>query len=259
MKKKISEQVRVVKAHGDRYTLDPKDTRPLYQQLVKIIKAQIRDRIWKFDELIPSENELSALYNVSVGTVKKALSVLVEEGGLYRRQGRGTYVAGPDFRNSFIRFFRYGAKDGRLNQTPTSKVLTSEIISARERVGQALELGSNEKVLDIKRIRFLENIPLMVEHLYLPHAVFKGFDEIDISRQLLYPIYDEKFNTPIIRADEYLWPGIVDDETASFLDIPQKDPVICIERIAYTNDDRPVEYRMSIGRADRFRYHIELR
>ncbi|MCG8550700.1 MAG: GntR family transcriptional regulator, partial [Desulfobacterales bacterium] len=229
------------------------------QQLVQIIKAQIRDRLWKFDELIPSENELSALYNVSVGTVKKSLSVLVDEGVLYRRQGRGTYVAGPDFQNSFIRFFRYGAKDGVQNPIPTSKVLTSRIIPPPERVSQALALDIDEKVLDIKRIRFLEDTPLMVEHLYLPQAVFSGFDDIDISGQLLYPIYDEKYNTPIIRADEYLWPGIVEDETAAFLDIPPKAPVICIERIAYTNQDTPVEYRMSIGRGDRFRYHIELR
>lgn len=259
MKKKISQQIKTLKAHAGRYTLDPKETSPLYQQLVQIIKAQLRDRIWKFDELIPSENELSALYNVSVGTVKKSLSVLVEEGVLYRRQGRGTYVAGPDFRNSFIRFFRYGAKNGGLNPIPTSKVLSSRVIPPPERVSQALALDIDEKVLDIKRIRFLENVPLMVEHLYLPQTVFKGFDDIDISGQLLYPIYDEKYNTPIIRADEYLWPGIVEDETASFLDIPTKAPVICIERIAYTNEDKPVEYRMSIGRGDRFRYHIELR
>ncbi len=244
---------------NDKYRLDHKDTKPLYQQLKDVIKLQVNDKIWKFEELIPSENELSAIYDVSVGTVKKALSVLVEEGVLYRRQGRGTYVSRPNFRNSFIRFFRYGVKHGDQNQIPTSKVISSGTIKPEKRTRDVLGLNKNEYVIDIERIRYLENIPLMVEHLYLPKKIFKGFNKIDISHQLLYPIYDEKYNTPIIWADEYLWPGIVEKQTAAHLEIQVGDPVICIERIAFTNGDQPVEYRMSIGRGDHFRYHIELR
>jgi GntR family transcriptional regulator len=215
--------------------------------------------VWKLDELIPSENELAAAYNVSVGTVKKALSVLVEEGILYRRQGRGTYVARPDFKNSFIRFFRYGLKNGGENQLPTSKVINSAVIRPAKRVREVLELTVNDSVIDIQRIRYLESIPLMVEHLYLPQKRFRGFDHIDISQQLLYPIYDKKYNTPIVWADEYLWPSIVEPEAAGHLEIEPGAPVICIERIAYTSNDRPVEYRASVGRGDRFRYHIEIR
>ena len=246
-------------AKDSKYRLDHRDTMPLYHQLKDIIKLQVNDKIWKFDELIPSENELSKIYDVSVGTVKKALSVLVEEGILYRRQGRGTYVARPDFKNSFIRFFRYGVKHGDQNQIPTSKVIRSDIIKPARRTRDVLGLNPNDKVIDIKRVRYLEKIPLMVEHLYLPNKVFKGFNRIDISQQLLYPIYDEKYNTPIIWADEYLWPDIVDRETAAYLEIKAGDPIICIERIAFTHGDQPVEYRMSIGRGDHFRYHIELR
>lgn len=259
MPRKKHSKVDILEANRGKYRLDHRDTKPLYHQLKEIIKLQINDKIWTFDELIPSENELSAIYDVSVGTVKKALSVLVEEGILYRRQGRGTYVSRPNFRNSFIRFFRYGVKNGDQSQIPTSRVISSEIIKSAKRTREILGLNTNDKVIDIKRVRYLENTPLMFEHLYLPQRVFKGFDHIDISQQLLYPIYDEKYNTPIIWADEYLWPDIVDKETAAYLEIQAGDPIICIERIAYTTGDQPVEYRMSIGRGDHFRYHIELR
>ena len=84
----------ILESNGERYSLDHRDTKPLYQQLKDIIKRQVHDKVWSFDELIPSENELSAIYDVSVGTVKKALSVLVEEGTLYRRQGRGPTCQG---------------------------------------------------------------------------------------------------------------------------------------------------------------------
>ncbi len=258
MPRKKHSNPNILEANGKKYSLDHRDTKPLYQQLKEIIKRQVNDKIWSFDELIPSENELSAIYDVSVGTVKKALSVLVEEGTLYRRQGRGTYVSRPDFKRSFIRFFRYGVKHGDQNQIPTSRVLNADIIKPAKRTREVLGLNANEKVIDIRRVRYLDNIPLMVEHLYLPQRVFKGFNRIDISQQLLYPIYDEKYNTPIIWADEYLWPDIVDKEIAAHLKIHAGDPIICIERVAYTTGDQPVEYRMSIGRGDHFRYHIEL-
>ena len=241
------------------YKLDLQSTRPLYVQLKDLIKHQIQDKIFKLDEMIPSENELAATFDISVGTVKKALSVLVEEGALYRRQGKGTYVARPDFGKSFIRFFRYGRREKAEGRFPSSRVLHADIIQPSPRVIKALRLAARDKVIAIKRVRSLENLPLMLEDLYLPESVFRGFDQIDISQELLYPIYDAKFNTPVTWADEYLWPENAGRETAATLGIEPGDPVICIERVAFTHGDRPIEFRISVGRGDRFRYHIELR
>ena len=245
--------------NNEKYRLNLKSSHPLYFQLKELIKLQIADKIWKLDEMIPSENELAVVYDISVGTVKKALSVLVEEGVLYRRQGKGTYVARPDFRMSFIRFFRYGRTEGDEGRFPSSRVLDSDVMAPAARVKTFLKLNDTDNVIIIKRVRSLENSPLMLEDLYLPEKIFKGFDRIDISQELLYPIYDDKYNTPITWADEYLWPEIASIETAKILGIKKGDPVICIERIAYTHGDHPVEFRYSVGRGDHFRYHIELR
>ena len=243
----------------DRYRLDLKGKKPLYAQLKELIKHQIADQVWKLDEMIPSENELSAAYGISVGTVKKALSVLVEEGVLYRRQGKGTYVDRPDFGKSFIRFFRYGHGDGMEGRFPSSSVLNSKIIRPPSRVRQFLKLTGTDSVIAIRRVRTLENLPVMLEDLYLPEKIFKGFDRIDISQELLYPIYDIKYNSPIIWADEYLWSETAGKKTADVLEIKPGAPVICIERIAHTHGNHPVEFRYSVGRGDRFWYHIELR
>jgi GntR family transcriptional regulator len=114
-------------------------------------------------------------------------------------------------------------------------------------------------VLQIKRLRAFNDLPLMYEDLYLPEKIFAGLDRMDISRQLLYPIYDSRFNTPIIWADEFLEPRLATSEVAGHLGIAPGAPVIFLERIAYTFEDKPVEFRASFGRGDRFRYHIELR
>jgi GntR family transcriptional regulator len=240
--------------------LDPSSFIPLYHQLKEILKASIAAGVWKANEMIPSENELAATYNVAVGTVKKALAELSREGFILRRQGLGTFVARPDFGRSFFRFFRFDVNPrGEEGVIPISKVLFSGSIRPPSRAREVLRLSGRERVLHIQRLRAFNDLPLMYEDLYLPERIFAGLEKMDITRELLYPIYDSSFNTPVIWADEFLEPHLATSDVAGHLQIKAGDPVIFLERIAYTFEDKPIEFRTSFGRGDRFRYHIELR
>lgn len=232
---------------------------PLYFQLKELIKEDIINKKWKVGELIPSENKLSEIYCVSVGTVKKTLSELATEGLVYRKKGKGTYVTRPDFIKSFNRFFLHGLRNENENVQLESMVLKSEIIQADETVRKTLQLSSKAKVIAIKRVRLLNDMPYIVETIYLPYQIFKGFEKMDISRGLLYPIYEKKFQTPVIWAEEFLEPQVADKETAKFIDFYENGPLIAVERISYTFHDFPIEMRLSVGRGDRFRYRIEIR
>ena len=247
---------KVVSLHS--YSLDFNSALPLYHQIKELIKAQIANHVWRMDQMIPSENELARNLEVSAGTVKKAFADLEHEGIIYRRQGKGTFVARPDFKRSSIRFFRYGlgSQQGSL---PASRVLSCQIKDPPAGVRGVLKLTSPERVIAIKRLRTLEDEPLMLEDLYLPEALFRGFEQKDISQELLYPIYDAEYDSPIIWAEEFLEPRIAEEEAAELLGIKPGATLIFIERIAYTLGDKPVEFRASLGRGDRFRYHIELR
>ena len=70
-----------------------KDPAPLYEQIERDIKKKIKEGVLLRGSLIGSQNELSIQYAVSAITVKKALSNLVNEGILYTRVGKGTYVS----------------------------------------------------------------------------------------------------------------------------------------------------------------------
>ena len=67
------------------------------------------DRRWTPDEAIPAESGLAEAYGVSLGTMRKALQQLVDEGLLERHQGSGTFVRRARFDRSLFRFFRHGA------------------------------------------------------------------------------------------------------------------------------------------------------
>jgi len=138
--------------------------------------------------------------------VKKALSELTREGFILRRQGRGNFVARPDFARSFFRSFRFDVSLSGEGVVPISKVLFAGSVRPPARAREVLRLSGRERALHIQRLRALNDLPLMDEDLYLPEKIFAGLDRMNISRQLLYPIYDSRFNTPIIWADEFLEP-----------------------------------------------------
>ena len=243
----------------EKENIDFKSPVPLYYQLKELIKHEISSHSWKPDKMIPSETELSITYNVSIGTVKKAISQLAHEGILYRRQGKGTFVARPNFEQSFIRFFRFAVDGNKKRILPTSKIINLKVMKPSKKIRNILNLEANEDVLYLKRLRLVKEIPLVLEDLYLPKKLFPGFEKIDTTDKLLYPIYEEKYNLPVIWADEFLEPRVATEEEAHYLGIRRGDTVIFIERIAYTYGDKPIEYRSSTGRGDRFRYHIEIR
>jgi GntR family transcriptional regulator len=228
-------------------------------QLAEIIKTRIAENIWSLGMMIPSENELAREFDISVGTVKKALGLLVQEGVLFRRQGKGTFVASPDFSKSFSRFFRYDWQGGETPETPGSKVLLIETIAADEEVAAKLQIEQGQKVYRLKRIRTIQGKPFVTEDIFLPRDRFAGIENLTLDQRLLYPVYNESFSTPVIWADEYLHPDAADPDAAELLGIEIGAPVMCVERIAYTYSDVPVEWRRSIGRGDIFRYHIVVR
>lgn len=66
---------------------------PLYKQIMEYVRDNIRQSVWQSDEKIPSENELADKFKVSRITIKNALQELIEEGLIYRIQGKGTFVS----------------------------------------------------------------------------------------------------------------------------------------------------------------------
>ena len=76
-------------------SLDKKSQLPLYAQLMKEIKDQIRKGTYKEGDQIPTEGELSAAYQVSRITVRRTIEELCSQGFLVKRQGKGTFVEIP--------------------------------------------------------------------------------------------------------------------------------------------------------------------
>ncbi|BDD92859.1 MAG: GntR family transcriptional regulator [Pandoraea sp.] len=236
------------------------DRLPRYQRLRDELTAQIAQRRWRPGEAIPTEQELSRTYGVAIGTVRKAIDVLVTEGMLERFQGRGTFVRRASFDGSLFRFFRFQSRQGE-RRIPSSRILTREITKAPSAVSTTLQIEPNAEVIHMSRLRLIDDQPILVEEIWLPYAPFEAFVQLkteDIG-DLLYPVYESHCNQVIASATETLTVETVDPMQARLLRVDAHTPVVVIERVAYSFDRRPLEWRRSRGPASEFTYQVEIR
>lgn len=74
---------------------DPKNHKPLYDQLRELILNKIVNGEYAVLSQIPSENEFAEQFGVSRITVRQALNQLQLEGYIFKVPGKGTFVSKP--------------------------------------------------------------------------------------------------------------------------------------------------------------------
>lgn len=233
------------------------DTRlPAYLRLRDRLAARIAASEWQVEEALPSENVLARETGLSVGTVRRAIQQLVDEGLLERRQGSGTFLRKPAFEANLFRFFALH------DRVEARTIPVSRLILRARKIAPAAVAGilGTEACIRIDRLRLLGNDPVLFEEIWLPEAKFSGIEtepESEIG-PLLYPFYLERYGIFIASADEEVSFASAAKSVASRLGLEEGDPVAVIERTAFTVDGSPSEWRRAIGPAHRFRYRSRI-
>ncbi|MDR2153754.1 MAG: GntR family transcriptional regulator [Burkholderiaceae bacterium] len=235
---------------------------PLYQQIKGLILQGLQQGEWKPGEVIPSEFDLAARYKVSQGTVRKAVDELASEHLLVRRQGRGTFVATHAEQQVEYRFLRlqpdYGTQS---NEGPAQRdVLECRRQSASVKVASALGLRAGDAVLRARRVLRFVDVPTILEDLWLPAGPFKELTAERLSGHhgSMYALFEAEFGVRMVRAEEKLRAVLPDKAQAALLGVTPATPLLSVERIAYTYNDVPMEFRRGLYRTDTHHYHNQL-
>jgi GntR family transcriptional regulator len=238
--------------------IDPRLMR--YQKLRDELALKIARREWRPGEVIPGQEELAKSYGIAVGTVRKAVDLLVAQGLLERIQGRGTFVRRANFDGSLFRFFRFQDKSGE-RRIPVSEILRREVMESSGAVAETLQLKGRARVIHMLRLRTIDGEPVLIEDIWLPFEKFRSFVSLDLEQigDLLYPVYEEHCGQVVVSASETLSVDTASAEDARHLRLRTKTPVVVIERLAFSYDKAPLEWRCSRGPATHFRYHVEIR
>jgi GntR family transcriptional regulator len=232
---------------------------PLYRRIEADLRDRIRSGALRPGGQVPTEPELMAEYGVSRATVRQALAGLLAEGALEIRRGLGTYVAAPRFEHTIGGFYSFSREIERHGLQPGTKVLDLRTLPASDAVAEALGVPAGTEVVALRRLRLAGPDPLVVETSHLPAARFPGLETVDFSRVRLYDTLMNRYGCRPTRARETFEPVLLTDDEAALLDQRRGEPALSVERVAFDQDDFPIEFCRSTVRGDRYRYSVELR
>ena len=233
--------------------------RPLYRQIQDLIVQALADREWQPGEMIPSEMELAARFEVSQGTVRRAIDELAAENLLVRRQGKGTFVATHADPRAFFRFLRLIPDDGSGQRSRTEPLACLNCAAGQE-VASAQAINYGDPVLQLRRLLRFDGQPVVVDEIYLPEDLFPNLtlDQLRASDRSLYTLFESLFGVRMVRAEEKIRAVAADANAAALLEIEPGTPLLSVERTAFTYGNRPAEWRRGLYATVNHHYFNEL-
>ena len=212
---------------------------PVYIQISEMLMREIIAGRLSDGERLPPERRLAKSLKISVGTLRKSLKDLEMKGALFRRQGSGNYIKFNTKFKSIYSFFRVELTDG--GGLPSAKNLDINLVKKPK---SSPFFGESDECLRIRRLRFLDDLPCVLEEIYLDSIKTDGLKFNNIS-QSIYLFYKDILNLRITSAKD----------SSTLLPVPVWSPkefkvvnhqkTVCIERLAYDQVGAPVEFSRS--------------
>lgn len=220
---------------------------PLYRQIKNLMINALQSAEWRPGQAIPSEQELALRFNVSQGTVRKAIDEMAAENLLVRKQGKGTYVASHNDPRALFRFLRLVPMDGDLSH-PQSIPLDCWKAKAGNEAARMLGIELGAPVTILRRLLRFSAKPVVVDEIYLPGEIFHGLtmEVLQAAHGSLYGLFEARFGVRMIRAEERIRAVAADRMTSETLGVTEGTPLLSVERVTYTYGDRPVEWRRGL-------------
>jgi len=136
---------------------------PIYIQIHDKIKEDIEKGVWSIGDRLPSERELALKFDVSRMTLRQAIQTLADEGILERKIGSGTYVARKKVQETMTGTTSFTEITLSQNRVPSSRTVSYFVAKPSSSEMEKLQLGPEDSILRMERIRFADDIPICFE------------------------------------------------------------------------------------------------
>lgn len=242
----------------DRAALMEEEFIPKYYRIKEEIRRRIASGQYSAFQRIPSETELAQEFNVSRGTVERAIRLLVREGILFREQGKGTFVAFPRFDEISFRLSDFWEEARRAGHKTRIRLLKVEKRPADELSASRLEIPPGTPIIEIERLSYIDDVPIAYEFRRLSYELCPGLMEEDLENSSIHLLLIDKYRIPLLKAVYTIKAIVIEGDIASLLEVAPGTPGFLIDRLTYTKGLKPAVWFHQIYRGDRYRFTAEL-
>lgn len=216
-----------------------------YIELYSNIKKDILNNNYPDGTRLPTQETLSTKHGVSRITLKRALTLLENDGLIYTQQGSGTYIRRNTYQkndNLLPLDLPVGLTESYHNRNISSKVLFFDARLPYDNEQKELSIEQYSPVYEFKRIRFTNSQPYSFEHVIIPCYI------VELNHQVIETsLYNYLKKKDIILTDaiRVVSARMADEEISSALNINIKEPVLVIEQKASDQRGRVFELSTS--------------
>ena len=210
---------------------------PQYRKLYEILRKHILSGVYEEGSLLPSENELCAVHNLTRPTVRQALDSLVREGLIQKRQGKGSIVRKPLQSIGILSVAGTASAIG--SQYLRTEILQKPVIRAWEE-DFSFELTEPEKesgCIYMERLRYVEGEPVFYDINHLPNLNLPRFTARSFQNKSLFEILRNHYQIEITGGEQRLKAIRCPEKIASILKVDKGEPVLYLQRKLTTNRD----------------------
>lgn len=226
---------------------------PLHIQLKDIIEKQVAER--NLSDQIPSERQFMQEYNISRSTVREAINLLVRQGILEKRHGKGTFVSLKPIHEWLGNLSSTTETIRNIGMKPGAKLITHYKTIPSTYIQE--RTGFTEAYF-IKRVRYADDIAIGVERHYYPIAIGEELIKYDLDNATLYDLVENELGIQFAEADQTISSGQMLQEDMVYLDVPANTNVLIAERIIKDQAGTVLEMEEAFYRSDMYSFKINL-
>jgi len=230
--------------------LNPESPIPLYRQLADILLAAIREGEYPPGSRVPSENSLAIRYGIGRPTARQATELLVRRGILVRRRGSGTFVGKEQKEVDLFSLAGTISSFHRKGIPMTTRILQKTRLKT---VGNDSENPfAGQKAYFLSRLSLVEEIPVLIEDIYLNATLFAGIERFDLSGRSLSQIVAEHYYIRPTGGKQNFRIGYLTGKKGLKLVVSPETPILAVKRFLHFAQGQNAIYSELFCRTDRF-------
>ena len=222
-----------------------------YRAIADELRRRVEAGEFASGRTLPSESELSAAYEASRVTIRKALELLRDEGLVDARQGFGWFAAVDPLRQSLGRLGTIESQLAESGGRSERRILDFGFVPAPPRVRQLLGVTT---VLEVRRLNLADGEPFARVTVWCPEDLGAHLSRADVERASFYELIDQ----PLGGAVQTIGAAVADVRDAALLEVPVGSPVLRCERTTSDPDGRPVLMSEHVFPAHRTEFVVDL-
>jgi GntR family transcriptional regulator len=231
-------------------------TQSRYLSVARALEEELRNGALSVGDRLPAERELCRRLGVSRVTIRRALAELRSRGLIESAGSRGWFVAARSVgeTNVLVGFSDMARARGL---RPSSRVLESATRPSTLQEAEQLALAPGALILQLRRLRFLDDVAVGLEVTRIPVAVAPDLAGTDFSQRSLYDEFRAVSVIPT-RADYDIQAVAADPDQAMLLGVGPGAPLLCTQAVTFDQGARPIELSRSLFLGDRYRFRTTL-